>query len=235
MINRPNTSLTQSITGRVERKFADSRRVVGADLVGGAEVLRDVGAPEPVDRLLRVADDEQPPGERLQLAPRVAARTARHRLCGVVGGGGEPDGDLELDRVGVLELVEQDPDVPLVQEPPDVGVVGEQPASEHEQVVELELARTLARSVAASSTKRPMTAPSSTRRCRLTCSSRSFASRPSSTLVGAELLRARRRRPARTLRSTCPLRREASCVRPSARTCRRAQRPLRVGSAGSRR
>ena len=39
----------------------------------------------------------------------------------------------------------------------------------------------LARSVAASSTKRPMIAPSSRRRCRLTCSSRSWASRPSST------------------------------------------------------
>ena len=45
--------------------------LVGADLVGRAEVLRDVGAAEPVDRLLRVADDEQPTGHRHELAPVV--------------------------------------------------------------------------------------------------------------------------------------------------------------------
>ena len=58
-----------------------------------------LGPAEPVDRLLRVADEEQPPGQGgvgLRSPPRRAS-----------GGGGEAHGDLELDRVGVLELVEQ--------------------------------------------------------------------------------------------------------------------------------
>ena len=45
------------------------RDAVGADLVGGAQVLGDVGAAEAVDRLLGIADDEQAAGERLQPSP----------------------------------------------------------------------------------------------------------------------------------------------------------------------
>ncbi len=59
-ISSENTWLTQSITAADERKLALSSAGLGADLLGGAEVLGDVGAPEAVDRLLRVADDEQP-------------------------------------------------------------------------------------------------------------------------------------------------------------------------------
>ena len=82
---------------------------LGADLLGGAEVLGDVGAPEPVDRLLRIADDEQP--------ARVAAELSPVGVVGrVVGECREPHRDLELDRVGVLELVEQDPLVARVQQ-----------------------------------------------------------------------------------------------------------------------
>ncbi len=67
--------------------------------------------------------------------------SAERDLCRIVGIGGEADGDLELDRIGVLELVEQHAVVSLVQESTDVGVLGEQAAGEHEQVVELELTR----------------------------------------------------------------------------------------------
>ena len=56
--------------------------------------------------------------------------------------GGEPDGDLELDRVGVLELVEQHADVPFMEQSTDRRMLGDQAAGEHQQVVELELART---------------------------------------------------------------------------------------------
>ena len=57
--------------GRTE--VGAQRRLLGADLVGGAQVLGDVGSPEPVDRLLRVADDEQPAGERLRALVQSAA------------------------------------------------------------------------------------------------------------------------------------------------------------------
>ena len=80
-------------------------------LAGGGEVRGDVGPPEAVDRLLRVADDEQPAGQRPQ--------RRRCRAAGWPSGvGGQADGDLELDRVGVLELVEQQPLVALVEAAP---------------------------------------------------------------------------------------------------------------------
>jgi hypothetical protein len=71
-----------------------------AEEVLGGEVRRDVGAAEAVDRLLRVADNEQAALWNLDVAPvlRVGFGTA----C-------DPDGELDLDRVGVLELVEQEP------------------------------------------------------------------------------------------------------------------------------
>ncbi len=61
----------------------------------------------------------------------------------VVGRRGEPDGDLQLDRVGVLELVEQHPLVALVEGAADLDAVGigEQSPGVDEQVVEVEHAR----------------------------------------------------------------------------------------------
>ena len=67
--------------------------LVGADLVGGAEVLGDVGTAEPVDRLFRVADDEQPARFGHELTPvgvvgrvvgREASRTAISSWIGSV-------------------------------------------------------------------------------------------------------------------------------------------------------
>ena len=106
---RPKTWLTQSITGCRRAEVGAEQRGVGADLLGGAEVLGDVGAPEPVDRLLRVADDEQAARQRAR-AVASRCRAPGHR------GGREPHRDLELDRIGVLELVEQDPLVARVQQ-----------------------------------------------------------------------------------------------------------------------
>ncbi len=59
-----------------------------------------------------------------------------------VGSAADPGGELDLDRVGVLELVEQQPLVVLVQRGADVRVAAQQVAREHEQVVELQLALT---------------------------------------------------------------------------------------------
>ncbi len=112
-----------------------------ADLIGGAKVLRDVGAAEPVDRLFGIADDEQTAGQRTQVAPGVGVGSFGRNLCRIVGVGGEADGDLELDGVGVLELVEQNAHVSLVKQSPNRRMLGDQPASEDQQVVELEQAR----------------------------------------------------------------------------------------------
>ena len=86
----PNTPLTQSMTAVVERKLADSTSRVGADLVGGGEVHGDVGPAEAVDRLLRVADDEQPAGQRAQrrsgrAAGRPGAAVSRTAISSWIG------------------------------------------------------------------------------------------------------------------------------------------------------
>ena len=109
------------------------RHLVGADLIGGSQVLGDVGAAEPVDRLLRVADDEQPARFGHEPAPVGV-------VGGVVGPGCQPHGDLQLDRIGVLELVEHDPGIAGVQHATDVATLSDEPSGEHEQVVELESA-----------------------------------------------------------------------------------------------
>ena len=94
--------------------------------------MRDVRAPEPVDRLLRVADDEQAAVRHVYLVPigGVGLRAA-----------GDPGGQLDLDRIGVLELVEQQPAIPPLQRRAHsraVDRVAKQVAGEHEKVVELQ-------------------------------------------------------------------------------------------------
>ena len=57
----------------------------------------DVGAAEAVDRLLGVPDDGEAPGDRCQRAPFISGLLVA----------GEEQGELGLDGVGVLELVDQ--------------------------------------------------------------------------------------------------------------------------------
>ena len=114
-------------------------RALGEPLLGREEG-GDVGAPEAVDRLLRIADEEQPPGVDAHLRPRTIA------VGGIVGA--EQRGQLDLDRIGVLELVDQDAVVALPEPRPGrrtVLGIAQQRAGEHEQIVEVELARALAR------------------------------------------------------------------------------------------
>ena len=104
-----------------------------ADPLLGPQVGGDVGPAEPVDGLLRIPDQEQ--------------AAWRYRHVGPVGrvagpAGGDADGQLDLDRVGVLELIQQQPPVLLVQGVPHGGAVpgvGEQVAGQDQQVVEFEL------------------------------------------------------------------------------------------------
>ena len=88
----------------------------------------DVGAAEAVDGLLRVADHEELAGLELHLPPRRGARLAL----------AEVEDDLRLQRVGVLELVDEE-----VAEAPLKGAAGveigrEQVAQAAEEVGEVE-------------------------------------------------------------------------------------------------
>ena len=91
-------------------------------------VERDVRAAEPVDRLLRIAHDEQLSRRGARIPP---ARLRRVR-------GSDQQEDLRLQRVGVLELIHQD-----VREAPRElrahrNVVADQVPGPHEQIEEVE-------------------------------------------------------------------------------------------------
>ena len=88
----------------------------------------EVGTAKPVDRLLRVADDEQLARRRPHPAP-VA-------LCGVVGC--QQQQDFRLQRVGVLELVDEDAGETPLKIGAHVGVVPHQVAGRQQQVDEVE-------------------------------------------------------------------------------------------------
>ena len=84
----------------------DERLRLEAELVLGVVVHAEVGAPEPVDRLLRIADDEERAGcDRARRVHCLGARVGVAR--------GEQHRELDLERVGVLELVEEHGRVPL--------------------------------------------------------------------------------------------------------------------------
>ena len=130
--------MTQSSTGRGRAEVAREQLGRGDERVARLEEGRDVGPAEPVDRLLRVADEEEVPRLDRDLGPRALRRVGsvapvdrreRHR-------------DVDLDRIRVLELVDEQPLVPAPE--PGAGGravlgVAEQQAREHEQIVELEL------------------------------------------------------------------------------------------------
>ena len=138
-------SLTHPMIGSTVRKFAvssttpppsDPKRSAGPQERG------DVGPAEAVDRLLGVTHDEEVPGCHVHLLPRLAPC----RLVARVGGG-DANGQLDLDGIGVLELVEKQPVVALVQGRPHgraVLGVAQQRSGQDEQIVELQLAGPLA-------------------------------------------------------------------------------------------
>jgi len=103
------------------------------DAVADAVVDVDVGAAEAEDRLLGIADDEQRAGskrERERIDGRAAVAVAGRRGLG----GGEHQEDLRLDRIGVLELVDEEPPVLRLQRPPDGPALAQHPCRHAKQV-----------------------------------------------------------------------------------------------------
>ena len=95
---RSKTSLTHSMTPLRRAEVLHELRVLARERsVSDRVVDRDVGATEPVDRLLRIADDRQPARPR---------RECEHFVGGLVVAGDE-HGNLCLDGIGVLELVDE--------------------------------------------------------------------------------------------------------------------------------
>ena len=93
-------------------------------------VDRDVGAAEAVDRLLRIADDEEAAGDGRDRAPVGCG--------GIVGG--EQQQDLGLQRVGVLELVDEDVREALLEAAPHGSSLRDEVARLEQQVEEVERA-----------------------------------------------------------------------------------------------
>ena len=111
------------------QRDAASRRSADEPLADLA-VDADVGAAEPVDRLLRIADDEQASGHRDDRAP-----------VGLVGiGGGEQQQDLRLQRIGVLELVDEDVREARLEAAADGRVAADEIARLEEQIEKVERA-----------------------------------------------------------------------------------------------
>ena len=96
----------------VARRQLQHASAAALELPADAPVGADVGAAEPVDRLLRIADDEQLAGHGRD----VASSRSPSRIVGR-----QQQQDLGLDRIGVLELVDEDPRELRLQMPPDVA------------------------------------------------------------------------------------------------------------------
>ena len=107
----------------------DLEQVCVADRSARDDVGGHVGAAEAIDRLLGIADQEQ----------RARTQSASEQIHGGSLAGfpaQEPD-DLDLQRVGVLELVHQDMTEAARQRLPDVLVPREQVARGVEKVIEI--------------------------------------------------------------------------------------------------
>ena len=96
------------------------------------QVVPDIRAPEAVDGLFRVADQEEPPRRRNRPAPVAAGRLL---------GGGQQEQDLGLHRVGVLVFVHQDVGEPGPEFLARARIVPQQVARAEQQVLEVQPAR----------------------------------------------------------------------------------------------
>ena len=93
-------------------------------------VQAEVGPPESVDGLLRVADEERPAGRDRHLGPRPGTGVGVVRR--------KQHGDLDLQRIGVLELVDKKNAEPFGEGGADTRGARQHVPRQHEQVVELD-------------------------------------------------------------------------------------------------
>ena len=96
--------------------------------------LADVGAAEPIDGLLGIADHEEFARFRVDLIP--PGQAVRSGAFGT-GRRGQQHGDFGLDRVSVLGLVDQQVGVTVAEVVADVRVVPQQVTGPHQQILEL--------------------------------------------------------------------------------------------------
>ena len=131
-----NTVLAHVHRSGPDLKFIVSGRTTPTPLVAETPAYDvvdvDIGAAEPIDRLLRVAHDEERPWAKRHLPPVRRIRLPRRRRD--IGGLRQPEDDLGLHRVGVLELVHQQVPVLLLERPSHADVLAQHPRGEIEQV-----------------------------------------------------------------------------------------------------
>ena len=132
VISWPNTWLTQSRTGAAVRK-----------LVSSTDRLADASAGRAGRWRCRRAGTGRSTASGRRRRTALPAGTATSAQSVLIGGGaaGDAHRQLDLDRVGVLELVEQQPPVALLQPrpaPPRRAAAAQQVAGQHQQVVELQ-------------------------------------------------------------------------------------------------
>ena len=101
------------------------------EAVADSVIGPDIGPPEPVNRLLRVADDEELARHRSDVLPA--------RLAGV--GRRQEQQQIGLERIRILELVDEDPLEVLLEMPPHLRIVPQQVARAKQEVEEVERAR----------------------------------------------------------------------------------------------
>jgi hypothetical protein len=91
-------------------------------------IERDIGSAKPVNRLLRISDHKQLSRSRARIPPVGDGRIIR----------AEQQQDLDLQRVGILELVNEKMRVAPLQLVPDRGVIADEIASLDQKIEEIE-------------------------------------------------------------------------------------------------
>ena len=104
--------------------------ILSAKGVARLHIGADIGAAEAIDRLLGIADQEERPG---RIRNRVQSAIAIGRFAA------QPPKDLGLQRIGILELIDEDMGEALAQRAPDIVMVAQQIARGEDQIVEVEL------------------------------------------------------------------------------------------------
>ena len=116
--------------GRAKVRRQREQPAVLLDAAAHEAVRLDVGAPETVDGLLRVAHDEERARARRQPSPVPAVGVAA----------GQVEKDFRLDRIGVLELVDEDRQEALLEGAPDGGMVAQKIPRVEQEILEVQAA-----------------------------------------------------------------------------------------------